>query len=101
VFLLTYGTHFGNAYPSRRWSDTRIRLMKDGMARMLRMGMGKRKSAFRPREEGTGTLSEEAKEEEGVRMDPVGGEYSTNGKRGNKEFETDDPVLFFAQLTRW
>ncbi|KAL7411543.1 hypothetical protein BDY24DRAFT_396200 [Mrakia frigida] len=72
VLLLTYGTHFGNAYPSRRWRDTRIRLMRDGIGRMLRMGMGKRKSAFRPREEGSGMLSEEAKEEEGVRMDPVG-----------------------------
>jgi len=64
--------------------------------------MGKRKSAFRPREEGTGTLSEEAKEEEGVRMDPVGGESSMKRRIGSREeSELTLSFLFFVQLTRW
>jgi hypothetical protein len=75
ILLLTYSTHFASYYPSQRWRNQRISLVKDGMGRVLRMGLGKRKSVFRPREEGTGGLSEEAKREEEVRMDPVGGEF--------------------------
>jgi hypothetical protein len=41
---------------------------------MIRMGLGKRTTRFRPREEGSGMLSEIAKAEEEVRLDPIGGQ---------------------------
>lgn len=69
---MTFGGHFARVYPSKRWKDLQISIAQEGMGRVIRFGMGRRKPIYRARDEASGDLSEEAMEEERVRLDVEG-----------------------------
>lgn len=78
LLALTYGDRFAAVYPSARWRASRVALVREGLGRMIKMGLGVRKSVYRPREEGTGELGEKEREEERALTDPEGGECRRN-----------------------
>lgn len=69
---MTYGSTFSRFYRSSRWEASRISIAQQGMGRLIRFGLGRRKPVYRARDEATGELSDEASEEERVVMDVEG-----------------------------